>query len=124
MKRGQSPGPERYVLALALLVPLGCMLWLVAQMPSVGLAAPTHLVPNVESASTLAVARRPQPSDPAPPPTLAPPTSTPRPTPTTVPTAVPTATPQHGRTYTVQRGDELRHIAADYGVSIWKIIQS
>jgi LysM repeat protein len=27
-------------------------------------------------------------------------------------------------TYTVQKGDELRHIAAKYGVSIWKIIDA
>jgi LysM repeat protein len=40
--------------------------------------------------------------------------------------AQPSATPTRrtGRTYTVQPGDELRHIATDYDVSIWKIIDA
>src|SRR5207244_6618602 len=69
----------------------------------------------------------PPPADPYTPslhdalPILAPaPTATPAPT----PTLAPTPTPVTGRTYTVRPGDELKHIAADYGVSIWKIIDT
>jgi LysM repeat protein len=122
MKRGQAVGPERFILALALLVPLGFMLWLLGQIPGVSLAAPTTLVHAESEAGQLI--KRPLPSGSSPPPTLAVPTATPRPTATPLPTAVPTATPQRGRTYTVKKGDELRNIAADYGVSIWKIIQT
>ena len=69
------------------------------------------------------VTRRPAGSTAAPPPTLVAP-------PTPAPTAVmplapkPTPTPVGPRTYTVKPGDELRHIAADYGVSIWTIINA
>ena len=71
--------------------------------------------------------KRPASSQSAPPPTLAPPTATPRPTATPVapmPLAKATATPQKGGTYTVQPGDELKHIAADHHISIWKIIDA
>jgi lipoprotein NlpD len=54
-----------------------------------------------------------------------PPTATPKPTVTPVPqrpAASATAAPQPGGTYVVQPGDELKSIAADYNVSIWKII--
>ena len=55
------------------------------------------------------------------PPTLVPP---PPATPTPVPTALPTPTATPVRTsYTVQPGDELKHIAADHGISIWKLIE-
>jgi 5'-nucleotidase / UDP-sugar diphosphatase len=74
------------------------------------------------------VTGHPAPLNQAPPPTLAPPTPTTKPTeapatPTAVltPTAIPTPAP---RTYTVQRGDELKHIAAQYGVTIWQIIDT
>ena len=69
------------------------------------------------------VTRRPAGSTAAPPPTLVAP-------PTPAPTALmslapkPTPTPVGPRTYTVKPGDELRHIAADYGVSIWTIINA
>ena len=71
------------------------------------------------------VTRRPAGSAAAPPPTLAPP-PTPAPTATAALPLVlkPTATPVGLRTYTVKPGDELRHIAADYGVSIWTIINA
>jgi LysM repeat protein len=68
------------------------------------------------------VPKRPAPSNAAPPPTLVAPTPVP-PTPTAVPTPQPTATPRPS-TYVVQRGDELKNIAAEYGVSIWKIISA
>jgi nucleoid-associated protein YgaU len=124
MRHGPSAGPERYVLALALLVPLAFMLWLVAQMPAISLAAPTNLMRGPDNGEATSLSKRPQASRDAPPPTLAPPTATPRPSPMPAPTAVPTATPERGRTYVVKPGDELKHIAADYGVSIWKIIQT
>jgi LysM repeat protein len=74
------------------------------------------------------VASRPARSDTGPPPTLAAPTATPNPTATAVPpsqtVAEATAAAAAARSYTVQRGDELKHIAAQYGVSIWKIIDA
>jgi LysM repeat protein len=120
-------GPERYVLALALLVPLGFALLLSAQLPGMSLAAPYSMLPTGSGPGM--ISKRPVGSSAAPPPTLVAPTVTPRPTATLVPgqaavvsraTAAPT--PLKGGTYTVQPGDELKHIAADYNVSIWKII--
>jgi lipoprotein NlpD len=76
-------------------------------------------------ASSTIMGKRPALSNPAPPPTLAAPTATPRPTATPVaptPTAQASATPRQAGTYTVKSGDELKHIAADHHVSIWKII--
>jgi LysM repeat protein len=67
--------------------------------------------------------QRPAPLSGAPPPTLAVPTPTPVP-PTAVPTPVPLPTPQGPRSYTVRPGDQLKYIAADYGVSIWTIINA
>ena len=68
------------------------------------------------------VTRRPTGSTAAPPPTLvAPPTPLPTATPVV---AKPTATPIAPRTYTVKPGDELKQIAADYGVNIWTIINA
>jgi len=74
------------------------------------------------------VTHRPAASNAAAPPTLVAPTATPvPPTPTTapVPTSPPVpTTPPLPRSYTVQRGDELKQIAAQYKVSIWSIIDS
>src|ERR1051325_2375383 len=113
------PGPERFVLALALLVPLGVMAMALAQLQ--GFTSTARSTQASVDAAPL-VTHRPAESSVSPPPTLAPPTITPVPaTPTTV--AAPTAV-QASRTYTVQRGDELKHIAADYGVSIWSIIDA
>jgi LysM repeat protein len=115
--RVTRPGPERYVLAMALLVPLAVMAAALAQLQ--GLTVTTH--------STLAYTNapldthRPAASSAAPPPTLAPPTITPVPA---TPTPAPAPTVQASHTYTVQRGDELKHIAAQYGVSIWSIIDA
>lgn len=121
MTRGQKAGPERYVLVLALLVPLALMAWVVMQVPGMSLAAPTTLERDAASVQL----SRPKTSTAAPPPTLAP---RPTPQPTAAPAQLgavpsPTASAQ-GRTYTVQKGDELRHIAANYGVSIWRIIDT
>ena len=121
--RRTDPGPERFVLGMALLVPLGVIVVALAQLPGTSLASPTSLI-TAESSSAI-LGKRPASSNPAPPPTLVPPTATPRPTATPVPPtplAQPTATPQRDLTYTVQPGDELKHIAANYNVSIWKII--
>src|SRR5712691_3917481 len=124
--RGSSAsggGAERFVLGLALLLPLAVIILAVAQLPGASLASPPSLLPPESSWNGLG--KRPVASNSAPPPTLAPPTATPRPTATPVPptpTAQASATPQKGGTYTVQPGDELKHIAADHHVSIWKII--
>jgi nucleoid-associated protein YgaU len=133
MKASSSAGPERFVLALALLVPLVLGGLALAQLPGASLGSPTSLLlgdggPNV-------VRQRPAPSNATPPPTLVPPTPTVRPAaapvstataaPTVEPTPEPTVAPkQQSRTYVVQRGDELRNIAAQYQVNIWKIINN
>src|SRR5713226_3491211 len=108
-------GAERYVLGLALLLPLAVVILALAQLPGTSLASPTSLIPA--EASSAIMGKRPAASNPAPPPTLVPPTATPRPTATPVPAAPiaqATAAPQKGGTYTVQPGDELKHIAADH----------
>jgi LysM repeat protein len=117
--RGPRPSIASLVLALALLVPLGLMAFSAAQLAGLNARLPLN---TVYADASQPVASHPAPSNPAPPPTLAPPSPTPAPTlaPTT-PTAVPTPMP---RTYTVQRGDELKHIAAQYGVTIWTIIDA
>jgi len=121
-------GPERYILSLALLAPLVIVV--------VGLGQLAGLTPHLPTTRVLAepetpiTSHRPVASEPAPPPTLAAPTATPQPTATPVPAIPPTAvsppTPalaQH-RTYTVQHGDQLKDIAAQYGVNIWKLIDA
>ncbi len=123
--QASSAGPERYVLGLALLVPLVVAAVAMAQLPGTGLASPASVLLGNDGVSI--VSKRPAASRPAPPPTLVPPTATPRPTTTPVPTAtaVPaTATPERGRTYVVQKGDELKHIAAQYHVDIFKLISA
>jgi LysM repeat protein len=113
------------VLALALLMPLAVMGLAVAQVPGINVGLPSSVV--YADASRELVTHRPASSSTAPPPTLAPPTATPvPPTPTAAPvaTAAPTTAPTQGtaRSYTVQRGDELKNIAAQYHVSIWSIV--
>jgi LysM repeat protein len=130
MQRSRAPrsGPEGYVLVLALLTPLLVVGIAVAQLLGLNLSGPSSMA-YADSPDRL-VTSRPAPSNPAPPPTLVPPTPTVKPTdlPTPAPTAQQTAaaqaTPANGRSYTVQRGDELKQIAAQYGVSIWTIINS
>ena len=127
--RSSEGGPERYILALALLLPLVVVGLAVAQLPTIDMRVPSTLV-YADAAEPLRP-RHPAASAAEAPPTLAVPTATPRPTatpvpaaPTVAPTLVPSPTAAGARTYTVQRGDELRHIAAQYGVSIWKIIDN
>ena len=118
-----GPGPERYVLGAALLVPLAIVVIGLAQLPGMSVAAPTRALLGDNGVSI--VSRRPASSQSGPPPTLMAPTATPRPTATPVPptpSPQPTATPETGRTYQVRRGDQLKNIAAQYHVSIWKII--
>ena len=117
--KSSRPGPEKYVLALALLMPLAVTILAIAQVPGVNLALPSSVV-YADGGSKAMLAQRPAPSAPQPPPTLVAPTATPVP-----PTPVaPTPTPRTAQTYTVQSGDELRHIATTYHVSIWSIIDS
>ena len=116
-------GPERFLVAAALLVPLGVVMLALMQLPSTTLASSWSLT-SADPALSIS-SQRPASSNPVPPPTLVPPTATPKPTATPVPlapAAAATATPLQGGTYVVQPGDELKHIAADYNVSIWKII--
>ena len=117
-RRSGGGGSERLILGTALLVPLGVVLLALTQLPATGLASPSLLT---SEAGIDITAKRPVSSNPAPPPTLEPPTATPKPTTTPVPASA-TATPQKGGTYVVQPGDELKHIAADHNVSIWKLI--
>ena len=116
--RRYNRGPERYVLSLALLLPLGIAMLAASQLiggPGAVSAGPVARA----DAGTALLTKRPVTSNVAPPPTLVPPT--PRPP---TPTAVPTPVPEKPSTYVVQPGDELKHIAADYGISIWKIIDA
>jgi LysM repeat protein len=96
------------------------------QLPGISLSFPSTLV-YADSAASVVAPKRPPPSNQAPPPTLAPaPTATATAVPTSAPTptAVASPTAQASRTYTVQHGDELKYIAAQYGVSIWSIIDT
>ncbi len=107
----------RLVLGLGLLLPLAMIFLASAQLPGTSLASPSNLIPSDTGSTPL---KRPVSSNTAPPPTLVAPPATPRPT--VAPTAQATPTLARGATYTVQPGDELKHIAARYNVSIWKII--
>lgn len=114
--RVSQPGLERFVLVLALCLPLVLMGYAVLQLPGFGFG------PGFSGtrSQTQLVAQRPVASAPAPPPTLVAPTATAIPT----PTAVPTPAPEAPQSYTVKRGDELKNIAAEYHVSIWSIIDN
>ncbi len=122
--RVSLPAPVQLVLAVALLLPLGVAGAALAHVAGIDLSPPSTLV-YADSNARLTT-HRPAASQPEPPPTLAPPTATavpPTPTPVPVAQATPTAEPK-AVTYTVQRGDELKHIAAQYGVGIWTIIDA
>jgi LysM repeat protein len=116
------PGPERFILVLALSVPLGLMGMAATQMHGIYLGSSSTAVDA--DASDPLIAARPAPSNPAPPPTLAAPTATPKPTPTPVvsPTAVASPTPRTGRQYTVKAGDQLKEIAASYDLTLRQLI--
>lgn len=124
--KSSHTGPEGYILAVALFVPLVLGAVALAQLPGIRLGLPSSLV-YADTADRL-VTSHPARTDSAPPPTLAVPTATPKPTAlpaTQVSAAQPTPSTALGpQTYTVQHGDELKQIAAHYGVSIWKIIDS
>jgi LysM repeat protein len=109
--------PEHYLLSIALVVPLFIAALTANQLAGIGLAAPAHS----EAASAVALVKRPIGSQVTVPPTLTVPTPTP--VPTAAPTPVVEPTPR-AATYTVQPGDELKHIAADFGVNIFKIISA
>jgi LysM repeat protein len=118
----QVAGPERFLLGLALLVPIGVVLVALMQLPSTSLASSWSL--SATDSSVRVASQRPAASNLAPPPTLAPPDPTMTPVPTEK-AAVATATPpQSGGTYVVQPGDELKHIAAEHNVTIWKLIDA
>jgi LysM repeat protein len=105
---------------MALLVPLSVVVVALAQLPGTSLASPSAFMQMQTDASMAVIGKRPASSNPAPPPTLIPPTATPQPTATPA-APTPTAMPKR-TTYTVRPGDELKHIAAENNVSIWKII--
>jgi LysM repeat protein len=122
LPRQSGGGPERLVLGIALLVPLGAALMVLVQVADLGVTSPSSVFAADVGAGL--VPKRPVSSNLGPPPTLVPPTATPKPTATPVPAVEPTATPVKGGTYTVRPGDELKHIAAEYNVSIWTIINA
>jgi LysM repeat protein len=115
-------GPERWILVVALLVPLAIVGLSITELPA-GFN-PTRVLAGPDTQT--AVVRRPASSEAAPPPTLAPPTPTPvPPTPTPLPpTPGPTPTPEGQKTYVVKPGDQLKYIAANYGVSIASILSA
>jgi LysM repeat protein len=108
--------PERYFLAVALVLPLIVALLLLTQIPGTGFAAPNTPRPDD---STRLVSKRPAPSNAAPPPTLVPPAATSTPIPQLVTADAP---PQKPDGYVVQPGDELKQIAAAHHVSMAQII--
>jgi LysM repeat protein len=115
------PGaPERLVLTIALLLPLGIAGLSAAHLPQP--FNPVSVVDGDNESSSLV--RRPASSESAPPPTLTPPTPTPvPPTPTPPPpTPEPSPTPRGQTTYVVQAGDQLKNIAATHGVSMTSIM--
>jgi LysM repeat protein len=97
-------------------MPLAIGALMVNQLAGIGLAAPA-----VRESSTSGLVKRPIGSQLPVPPTLTAPTATPVPTATAVPVVSPTA---RVATYTVQPGDELKHIAAEFKVNIFKIISA
>ena len=109
-------GLERYVLSLALVVPLAIASITIGQLATTSWAGPA--VTRRADASLDLNHKRPIESQPQVPPTLAAPTRTPQPTSTPAPT--PTPKP---KTYVVKPGDELKHIAAEYGVDIFMLIR-
>ncbi|HEY3062810.1 MAG TPA: LysM peptidoglycan-binding domain-containing protein [Chloroflexota bacterium] len=115
MKGKTAGGPERFILSLALLVPLAFAFIGIQQLASVSLAAPSLLALTDQTVlSTKPIVTRFEV-----PPTLAAPTATPRPTATPAPSPTPRTA-----TYVVKPGDELKHIAADYKVDIFKLIKA
>ncbi len=111
---------DRLILLVALAVPIGIATVAVPQLadfqPPGGAAGASLQTGGI-------LRQRPAQLEAAPPPTLAPPTPAPTVAPTSVPaTPTPAAQAAAGRTYTVQRGDELRHIAAQHGVSMSAIL--
>jgi LysM repeat protein len=106
---------ERYVLSVALLVPLAIAAISIGQLAGTSFAGPQL---SFVSTPDLQL-KRPALVQVRAPPTLAPATPTPKPTPTTAPSPTP-----RPKTYTVKAGDELKHIAADYGVDIFKLIRA
>ncbi|HEV7663724.1 MAG TPA: LysM domain-containing protein [Chloroflexota bacterium] len=102
-------------------MPLAFIVLALGQLPGTTFASPTLV--SHQDASLAMIAKRPVVSSAEPPPTLMPPPPTPTPAATASQQAqaTPTATPKGGQ-YTVQPGDELKHIAAEYNVSIFKII--
>jgi LysM repeat protein len=131
---------------MALCVPLAIVMLAMARLPGTSLASPSSLIAvearrvstgdarrvatgdsrtvGTRDASKIGIGKRPAPSNPAPPPTLVPPVATPRPPATSAAadSSPGASTPRKSVTYTVRPGDELKGIAADYHVSIWKII--
>jgi LysM repeat protein len=117
LSRTPGGGVERYLLGIALLLPLVVVVLVLAQLPGASLASPPG---STQADTSMAImGKRPASTNPAPPPTLVPPTTTPP------PEATPAlAKPQKAGTYTVRPGDELKQIAADYHVTIWKLISA
>jgi LysM repeat protein len=113
---------ERYAVLVGMLVPVAIAVLAVQMLGR--LDAPVFAGANVTEPQL--VTKRPTAFNMELPPTLVPPTAVPQATDTpasTRPTARPSPTVAKGLTYTVKPGDQLKHIAAAYGVSIWKIVE-
>jgi LysM repeat protein len=125
LPRQSGGGPERLVLGLALLVPLGAALLVIMQVSGLELGFGSPSPSSVFAADASVMPKRPVSSEAAPPPTLVPPSPTPRPEATPVPSEpVAAATPAKGGTNTVQPGDQLKNIASQSNVSIRTIISA
>jgi nucleoid-associated protein YgaU len=118
--RTSSTGAERLIIGLALVVPLALILAVLRPWPTTGVGQ-SQATEDAQRASVLA--RRPSTTSAEPPPTLVPPTLTPAAIAVqTSAGAEPTSLPRGS--YTVRSGDELKQIAAQYGVSIRAIIDA
>src|SRR5436190_5649107 len=97
---GPRPGPEGYILAVALLLPLALMWLVVSQVADISFGQPT--TPAYADDGQRLATGRPAPLRSTPPPTLVPPTATPtaQPAPAAAaaaPTSAPT--PEASRSY-------------------------
>ncbi|GAC1317069.1 MAG: hypothetical protein NVSMB2_10420 [Chloroflexota bacterium] len=109
------------------MLPLAVITVVFGQLPTLISAVAGGNSGTQVAAASAAPLKRPVAADSGPPPTLVPPPPTPKPAATAVvaePAPKPTDVPLPNAPYTVRPGDELKSIAAQSGVSIWKIIQA
>jgi LysM repeat protein len=112
---------ERAAIVLALLTPVVIAIFVLSLVPGSPLGLPST---TPSDADAPLVTRRPASVVPQPPPTLPPYTAQPREAAAYQQPAKPTPDAARPRTHTVMPGDQLKHIAAQYGLSIWKIVDA